>query len=75
MREYQEAHQIPHAPEQPAGSNRGSGSDRDRVWVEAFKGGAPSAGNFSNAAAISEAINLGAVALRVGRRILFDPRT
>jgi hypothetical protein len=59
-------------PPQPEGSGRPAPNDRDKQWVEAFKGGMPSAGNFLNATAISDAINLGAVALRVGKRILFD---
>lgn len=70
MREYQEAQQAPQTSPQQGVGNR---TDRDRVWIEAFKGGQPSAGNFLNTAAISDAINLGAVSLRVGRRIIFDP--
>jgi len=79
MREYQDAQQgqqgqpAPQpAPQQDARAQR---ADRDKVWTDAFKGGEPSPGNFLNAGPLSDAINLGAVALRVGRRILFDPET
>jgi len=41
-------------------------------WIETCKGGKPGPGNFLEASAISETINLGAVALRVGGRILYD---
>ena len=47
---------------------------RGRGWVEAFKGGEPSPGNFENVSACSEAICLGAVALRVGRKIEWDSK-
>ena len=47
---------------------------RDRDWIEAFKGGKPSPGNFENVRACSEAICLGAVALRVGRKIEWDSK-
>jgi hypothetical protein len=43
-----------------------------RQWVEACKGGAQSAGSFLNAGPISEAVNLYAVALRTGRRLVWD---
>ena len=34
--------------------------------------GEPSPGSFLNAAAITDAVNLGTVALRAGRKVLFD---
>jgi len=69
MRDYQGAQQSPPPPESRGPADP---TERDKVWVEAFKSGSPSAGNFLNARAISEAINLGAVALRVGKRIIYD---
>jgi hypothetical protein len=42
------------------------------LWLDAIKGGAPSPGSFLNAGAISDTVNLGAVALRAGKKILFD---
>lgn len=59
---------TPPAPE----PRRQSGGQRDKVWVDAFKGGEPSPGNFLNAQPLSEAINLGAVALRIGKRLRYD---
>jgi hypothetical protein len=43
-----------------------------RQWVEACKGGQQSAGAFLSAGPISEAVNLYAVALRTGRRLVWD---
>jgi predicted dehydrogenase len=58
----------------PQGSKRGSGEygGRYAAWIEAVHGGEPSPGNFLNAGAISDAVNLGTVALRAGRKVLFD---
>ncbi|MCJ7811912.1 gfo/Idh/MocA family oxidoreductase, partial [bacterium] len=44
------------------------GSGGNRIWIEAFKGGPPSPGNFLNAKAVTETIALGAVGLRVRSR-------
>ena len=44
------------------------------AWLQAIKGGEPSPGNFLNAAAITDTVNLGTVALRAGRKVLFDSR-
>ena len=63
MREYQGAKKT-----------AGTRVTRDRDWIEAFKGGEPSPGNFENVEACSEAICLGAVALRVGRKIEWDSK-
>jgi hypothetical protein len=41
-------------------------------WVAACHGGKPSPGEFLHAGPISEAFNLGAAALRVGRRLDYD---
>jgi hypothetical protein len=43
-----------------------------KQWVEACKGGNQSRGAFPNAGPISEAVNLYAVALRTGRRLMWD---
>jgi hypothetical protein len=40
--------------------------------MAAVRGGAQSPGSFLNAGPISEAVNLYAVALRTGRRLLYD---
>jgi len=42
-------------------------------WVKAFQGGAPTCGSFLLAGPISEAMNLGAISLRLGgKRLLWD---
>jgi hypothetical protein len=48
-------------------------STRGGSWITAFKGGAPTHGDFVLAGPICDAFNLGAVSLRMGgRRLLFD---
>jgi len=45
----------------------------NRSWLEAFRGGPPTDGNFLLAGPISEAFNLGAISLRLGgKRIIWD---
>jgi predicted dehydrogenase len=56
-------------PPQPAPAERGK---RHGSWKEAVRGGAPSPGDFLNAASITDAVNLGTVALRAGRKVEFD---
>lgn len=57
-----------------AGEAQDSGWGSSQVkWVQAFTGGASSPGSFLNAAAITDTVNLGTVALRAGRRVEFDP--
>jgi hypothetical protein len=58
----------------PQDARRGQRAPGDRVlpWLQAFKGGEPSPGSFLNAAAISDAVCLGAVALRAGKKVEFD---
>jgi predicted dehydrogenase len=58
------------APGGKSGSKRPGG--RAGSWIEACRGGEPSPGNFVNAAAITDAVNLGTVALRAGKKVLFD---
>ncbi len=65
MREYQQAHQAT----RPEGSGRGR---RNATWLDAFRGGEPSPGDFLNAGPITEAVNLAGVAIRVGRKIDYD---
>jgi hypothetical protein len=40
--------------------------------MASFKGGELSPGNFLNAGGISDAVTLGTVALRAGKKVLFD---
>ena len=44
----------------------------DDVWIDAFKEKKQSPGSFLYATAVSETINLGAVALRSGKKVLYD---
>ena len=55
-------------PQRGQGQNRG-----DEEWVNAFRGGKPTYGDFTLAGPISDAFNLGAVSLRLGgKRLQFD---
>jgi Oxidoreductase family, C-terminal alpha/beta domain/Oxidoreductase family, NAD-binding Rossmann fold len=59
-----------------ATSSQGTGrGGRHNPWREACQGGDPSPGSFLNAAAITDAVNLGTVALRAGKKVLFDSET
>jgi hypothetical protein len=57
---------------QPHQSRPGAISPGMRAWIGACKGGPPSQGNFLNAAAISEAVNLCAVAERTRQKLTWD---
>jgi len=46
--------------------------DRQSQWLAACQGGNPSPGSFLNTAAITDTVNLGTVALRAGKKVLFD---
>jgi Oxidoreductase family, C-terminal alpha/beta domain len=70
MQEYRTAKGLP----QPQGGRGGRGGGGEAEWVAAFKGGAPSAGNFLNAANCSEAIALGGAAIRYSRKIFNENR-
>jgi len=49
--------------------------NRAAAWIEAFRTGTPSYGDFLLAGPISEAFNLGAISLRMGgRRLLWDAK-
>jgi len=45
---------------------------RHNPWLQAVKGGEQSPGSFPNAGPITDAVNLGTVALRAGKKVLFD---
>jgi predicted dehydrogenase len=78
MRAYTAAHRAsePSPPERRQRGdqdNRPRVSARDQVWIDAFKGGPPTYGDFTLAGPISDAINLAAISLRLGgRRLLWD---
>jgi hypothetical protein len=56
-------------PQSNAPSARG---ERSNPWVTACQGGDPSPGSFLNAGAITDAVTLGTVALRAGKKVIFD---
>ena len=58
--------------EPPARREPGEISPGIRQWIAACRGGQQSPGSFLNAGPISEAVNLYSVALRTGRRLLYD---
>ena len=64
--------EAPPAPARRQGEPQGISAGL-RQWIECARGGAQSPGNFLNAAPISEAVNLYAVALRARKRLLYDP--
>jgi hypothetical protein len=58
----------------PRGGRRASrdSGERHTAWLQAIKGGEQSPGSFLNAGPISDAVNLGSVALRAGKKVLLD---
>ena len=78
MRAFRTANNIPEpAPPQPRSGteqdDRPRVSPRDAAWIEAFKGGPRSYGDFLLAGPICDAVNLAAISLRLGgRRLLWD---
>ena len=46
----------------------------ERAWIDAFREGRESPGTFLKARPVTETILLGAVALRAGKRVEYDPR-
>ena len=42
------------------------------TWLQAVKGSTPSPGNFIDAGPITDTVNLGTVALRAGKKVIFD---
>ena len=78
MRAYRVANNVPEpAPPPPRArgeqDNRPRVSPRDAAWIEAFKGGPRSYGDFQLAGPICDAVNLAAISLRLGgRRLLWD---
>jgi len=55
-----------------ARGQRGAVSSSMRQWIAAVRGGPQSPSSFLNAGAISDAVNLYAVALRTGKKLLYD---
>ncbi|MCC6857552.1 MAG: gfo/Idh/MocA family oxidoreductase, partial [Bryobacterales bacterium] len=66
---------APEAPSRRRQRETGELSAGMRQWVAACRGGRQSPGSFLNAWPISEAVNLWAVALRTGRRLVYDAQS
>lgn len=60
-------------PQQQA--KRGAGGAADSEWIQAFKGGKPSGGNFINAANCTETICLGGAVTRIARKYFKEDHT
>ena len=58
----------------PRGAKRGqkAAGGRYTSWLQAFQGGEPSPGSFLNAGPITDTVNLGSVALRARKKVVFD---
>ncbi len=59
-------------PPQPREHTENELKERNQLWLAAIRGGAPSPGSFLNAGPISDAVNLGTIALRTGQKVSFD---
>jgi hypothetical protein len=64
--------EAPPAPARRGAGERPSLSAGMQQWIQACKGGKQSPGNFTNAWPISEAANLYAVAMRTGKKLVYD---
>jgi predicted dehydrogenase len=63
----------PFSVEIPSASSDASRfAGRQDHWLAEIQGGDPSPGSFLNAASITDTVNLGSVALRAGRKVMFD---
>jgi predicted dehydrogenase len=60
---------------QGGGRERGRSGRRSGSWLEAVKGGNESPGSFLYAGTITDTVNLGAVALRARKKVLFDSQS
>ncbi len=71
MQDYYQVKGItpPAAPQGGRGGRGGGGGGVADEWVQAFRNSTPSPGDFQNASAVTEALNLAAVASRVSRKI------
>src|SRR5262249_44703183 len=75
MRAYRTANNLPEPAQgqRRSGGQGGDPSGRNAAWVDAFKGGPPTYGDFTLAGPISDAFNLASISLRLGgRRLLWD---
>jgi predicted dehydrogenase len=57
---------------EPTSRGQSSRGSRHTPWLQAVKSGGQSPGSFRNAGPITDAVNLGTVALRARQKVLFD---
>jgi hypothetical protein len=69
---YAQGKREPLWPPQPPGQEDKQERKEPPVWLGAFRGGPQSPGSFLNAGPISDAVTLGTVALRAGKKVVFD---
>jgi hypothetical protein len=69
---YAQGKHEPLAAAAPADQDASRRRGRTNPWLQAMQGGEPSPGNFLNAGPITDAVNLGTIALRAGKKVLFD---
>jgi hypothetical protein len=69
---YAQGKREPLWPPQPSGKEGEHDRKEPPVWLQAFKGRTQSPGSFLNAGPISDAVTLGTVSLRAGKKVLFD---
>ena len=60
----------PVTPIAPKTLTRSAGNDRE--WIEACKGGQPGGANFEFTGPVTETVLLGNVALRTGKKLIWD---
>ena len=65
----------PENPRQRQPREAGQISPGIKQWIACCRGGAQSPGSFLTAGPISDAVNLYAIALRTGKRLVFDAET
>lgn len=63
---------FPEQPQPNAGQWESDAVEHNKVWRGALQGGPQSPGSFLNAGPISDAVSLGTIALRAGKKVLFD---
>ena len=63
-------------PQPVPGQAQGQGDGEAlKAWIDCMRGGPPSPGNFLNAIALTETVNLHATALRAGQKLVYDSAT
>jgi len=69
---YAQGKREPLWPPQPSERDQSQEENQSPPWLPALKGGTQSPGSFLHAGPISDAVTLGTVSLRAGKKVLFD---